>query len=99
MPDPHLIYGNLDFPKLPAGWEDTPPGGVYAIDFVGERSKYDRIIVDRLVSIREVEPPPPGQMPPDKAKAIVADYFERCKGVKVCMPNSVAVNWRNQHPG
>jgi hypothetical protein len=81
--------------ELPAGYEDTPPGGLYAIDFVGRRSlgggmfghfgvaKHE-VLVDRLLSIKLVEAPPPGQM----TKAHVEGYLKDCAGKKLCMPNS-----------
>lgn len=51
------------------GWENTPPGGLYAIDFIGRRSQHlamyghmgmsnSEVIVDQLISIREIEAPP-----------------------------------------
>jgi hypothetical protein len=78
-----------------AGAEDTPPGGLYAIDFIGRRSEHlglyghmgmseGEVIVDRLLSIKLVEPPPPGQMTPEHVKA----YLKECEGARICMPNS-----------
>jgi hypothetical protein len=62
------IYGNLEFRSFPSGWKDTPPGGLYAVQFIGRRSDYgilggtsgvDKdVIVDRWLSIREIEAPP-----------------------------------------
>jgi hypothetical protein len=103
----HFTWLEMQF-HLP-GSEDTPPGGLYAIDFVGRQSEYpgvyghmgmsdQEVIVDRLISIKEVEPPPAGEAPADKAEAIVADYFKDCKGAQICMPNSWAMNWKKQHP-
>jgi len=101
----NLVWLEMRHPL--AGSENTPPGGLYAINFVGRRSEHgifggqamasQEVIVDRLVSINEIEPPLPGQMPPEMAGTIVADYFASCKGVRICMPNSVAVNWREKH--
>lgn len=75
------------------GAKDTPPGGLYAIDFIGRKTAYpglydgtasQEIVVDRLISIRMVKPPPPGQM----TKEHIKGYLEDCAGAKICMPNS-----------
>jgi hypothetical protein len=52
----------------PAAVRNTIPGGLYAVDFIGRRSARGSpheawgftqdIVVDRLISIKEVEPPP-----------------------------------------
>jgi hypothetical protein len=82
--------------KSPLGGRaDTPPGGLYAIDFVGRRSQGDggfghfgmakhEVIVDRLLSIRLVEPPPPGQM----TREHIQGYLKDCAKAQICMPNS-----------
>jgi hypothetical protein len=87
----------LEIASLP-GLRETPPGGLYAVDFVGRHSEYGGgvtlgdadVIVDRLMSIREVEAPPPGQM--TEADAIY--YKKECAASRICMPNSEAVNWK-----
>jgi hypothetical protein len=94
LSDRRPIYGNLDFKSLLNGWEDTPPGGLYAVEFVGRRSEYGlsggtsgadkAVIVDRWIKITLVEPPPPGQM----TKAHVEGYLKDCAGKQICMPNS-----------
>lgn len=78
------------------GYEDTPPGGLYAIDFIGRRSiglglfplgmggAKNAVLVDRLLSIKLIEPPPPGQM----TKEHIAGYLKDCAGKPICMPNS-----------
>lgn len=94
------LYPPFEPPHLP-GDKDTPPGGLYAIDFIGRHTVYplgsgelDKIVVvDRVISIKEVKPPPPGQM----TSAHVAGYFAECDGKSICMPNSEAVEWRKQH--
>jgi hypothetical protein len=88
---------NRDFVELSIrsplrGARDTPPGGLYAIDFIGRKTLYpgvydggapEEIIADRLISIRLVEPPPPGQM----TKAHIEGYRKDCAGKPICMPN------------
>lgn len=85
----------IDFNSPLPGSEDTPPGGLYEIDFIGRQTAYpgrygeygfynQDVIVDRLISIRMVRPPPPGQM----TKAHVESYRRDCEGKPICMPNS-----------
>jgi len=82
----------------PAGWEDTPPGGLYAVDFIGRRSLFrgffghfgmsrNEVIVDRLISIRQVEAPP---KEPTKAE-MIADS-KKCEAEKSCVPNWSYIN-------
>jgi hypothetical protein len=84
------------------GARDTPPGGLYAIDFVGRRSvgagKFghfgmwrNEVIVDRLLSIKEVEPPPPQ---PTKAEFI--KEMKACEARKTCIPNWTVINGYDQ---
>jgi hypothetical protein len=79
--------------ELP-GWEDTPPGGLYAIDFIGRRSTHggifggqmmanQEVIVDRLLSIKLIEPPTPSQITKEQVEA----YRKECDGAPMCMPN------------
>ena len=81
-----------------AGREDTPPGGLYAIDFVGRRSvgagmfghmgmAKNEVIVDRLISIREVEAPP---RQPTRAEFI--KDIKACEARKTCVPNWSYIN-------
>ena len=83
----------LSFESALAGAKDTPPGGRYAIDFIGRKTAYpgvydggapQEIIVDRLISIKLVEPPSPGQM----TKEHIEGYLKDCAGKQICMPNS-----------
>jgi len=80
------------------GVEETPPGGVYAIDFIGRRSLGEggfggygmakhEVIVDRLLSIREVEPPP---RQPTRAETI--KEFKKCEKQGTCVPNWGYIN-------
>jgi hypothetical protein len=84
----------IDFASLP-GSEDTPPGGLYAIDFVGRATAYpgqygeyglynQEVIVDRLISIKMIEPPRRGQMTKEHIEA----YRKDCVGKPICMPNT-----------
>lgn len=73
-------------------------GGLYAVDFVGRRtaerghyghmgtSDYE-VIVDRLISIRQVEPPP---QPPKKAD--VVKRWKACEAAGTCKPDWQAIN-------
>jgi len=90
--DPYpRLYGNFEPPSLP-GAKDTPPGGLYAVDFIGRRTEYapsggtseaDKIVVaDRMISIKEIKPPP---AQPTKAQMIA--YFKACEANHTCAPN------------
>ena len=60
----------MDFSiSLPAKWKGLQPGGLYAVDFVGRHyashghygqlGAFDEaVVVDRMISIREIEAPP-----------------------------------------
>jgi len=85
----------IDFVSPLPGSEDTPPGGLYAVDFVGRETAYPGmygeygfynrdVIVDRLISIRMIEPPSPGQMTKEHIEA----YRKECIRAPICMPNS-----------
>lgn len=85
----------IDFASPLPGSADTPPGGLYAIDFVGRATAYpgmygeygfynQEIIVDRLISIRMIGPPPSGQMTKEHVEA----YLKDCRNAPICMPNS-----------
>jgi hypothetical protein len=76
-------------------------GGLYQVEFIGRKSDGkgtfghfgmfgNEIIVDRLISIKEVEPPPPE---PTKAE-IVAD-MKRCEAAGTCKPNWSYINSLN----
>lgn len=101
-PVAQLTSGDFVWLKLappPAGYDDTPPGGLYAIDFIGRRSvgkgqfgygAGSEVVVDRLLSIKLVEPPPPGGM----TKEGVKRYLKDCGSKLLCMPNSEASDSR-----
>ena len=63
-PKPSGIWFELD--SRPPVLRDSLPGGLYAVDFIGRRTVHGTpyalfaqdVIVDRLISIRQVEPPP-----------------------------------------
>jgi len=85
----------IDFASPLPGEADTPPGGLYAIDFVGRGTAYpgmygeygfynQEVIVDRLISIRMIRPPPSGQM----TKEHIEGYLKDCANETICMPNS-----------
>jgi hypothetical protein len=83
----------LNFQAPLPGVRDTPPGGVYAVDFVGRKTAYpgtydggapEEIVVDRLISVKLVKAPPSGQM----AKGHIEAYLKDCAGKPICMPNS-----------
>jgi hypothetical protein len=89
----------LQFRAFPRGWDDTPPGGLYLVDFIGRSSQYEgifghmgmskyEVIVDRLLSIKLLEAPPPGQM----TKEHIDGYLKECAGAQICMPNSEVPN-------
>jgi hypothetical protein len=75
-----------------------PPGGLYAIDFIGRcsegvgmfghfgMSKHE-VIVDRLLSIKQIEPPPP-----EPTKAEVIKETKECEAAKTCVPDWNAIN-------
>lgn len=74
------------------------PGGLYAVQFVGRQTKYKgsyghmgvfdhQVIVDRMISIRELEPPPP---PESKAEQI--SYWKDCEASGNCIPDWDATN-------
>jgi hypothetical protein len=84
--------------QLLPGWKDTPPGGLYKVDFIGRRSvgagmfghfgmSQNEVIVDRLLSIEEVEPPPPQ---PTKAETV--KYLKQCEAARTCIPNWNEIN-------
>lgn len=82
----------LDFGVPLPGVEDTPPGGLYEVDFVGRKTAYpgvydggapEEVIVDRLISIKLIEPPPHGQI----SKEHIERYLKDCAGKPICMPN------------
>jgi hypothetical protein len=73
------------------GVEDTPPGGLYAIDFIGRRSvgvgmfdgmAKNEVIVDRLLSIKEIESPPP-----QPTRAEIIKRMKKCEKQGTCTPN------------
>jgi hypothetical protein len=95
QPENRAEFVWLEFASPLAGRDDTPPGGLYAIDFVGRRSEYGglfggqalanhEVIVDRLLSIKVIDPPAPGQMTKEHVEA----YLRECDGAQICIPNT-----------
>jgi hypothetical protein len=77
-----------------------PTGALYVIDFIGRRSLYagigmyghmgmsaNEVIVDRMISIKQLEAPPP---PPSKAEII--KHWKECEAAKSCIPNWEEIN-------
>ena len=73
-------------------------GGLYAVDFMGRRTLHrgvfghmgvfdHEIIVDRVISIKQVEAPPP---PPTKAEVI--EDWKQCEAAGSCIPNWEQIN-------
>jgi hypothetical protein len=88
----------IDFASSLPGSADTPPGGLYEIDFVGRETAYPglygeygfynhEVVVDRLFSITEVEAPPPQ---PNKDEMI--KDLKECEKAKTCVPNWNEIN-------
>ena len=88
----------LDFAAPFPSSEERLPGGLYAVDFVGRRTVYrgeyghlgvfdGEVIVDRMISIKEIEAPPP---PPTKAETV--KYWKECEAAGNCIPNWEAIN-------
>jgi hypothetical protein len=57
--------------SLPPQYKRQPPGGLYEVEFIGRRSQYSgmyghfgmfnqEVIADRLISLKEIQPPPEG---------------------------------------
>jgi len=90
------IWLEMRFPL--GGWQETRPGGVYAIDFIGRRSLGEggfggyglakhEVIVDRLFSIKEVQPPP---RQPTRAETV--KFYTECEKQGTCVPNWGYIN-------
>jgi hypothetical protein len=88
----------IDFALPVPGSADTAPGGLYAIDFIGRETAYpgrygeygfynQEVIADRLLSITQLEAPPPQ---PTKDETI--KYFKKCEEAKTCIPNWSEIN-------
>jgi hypothetical protein len=85
----------LDLKPRPAAVRDQRLGGLYRVEFIGREtargtsySGYAQdIIVDRLISIKEIEPPPP---PATKAETVA--YFKKCEANGTCRRDWDAVN-------
>lgn len=71
---------------------------MYEVEFIGRRTLYPgmqghmgmskhELIVDRLISMKEIEAPPPQ---PSKAE-VVKDWKE-CEAAKTCIPNWEEIN-------
>jgi hypothetical protein len=89
----------IDFGSPLPGSDYTLPGGLYAIEFVGRATAYpghyggygfynQEVVVDRLVSIKMIEPPP---AQPTKADLIRS--LKECEKAKTCIPDW---NWINE---
>jgi hypothetical protein len=89
----------IDFAWPIPGSEHTLPGGLYAIDFVGRETAYaghygeygfynQEVVVDRLISIKMIEAPPPQ---PTKAETIRS--WKECEKAGTCIPDW---NWINK---
>lgn len=84
--------GNRQQEYVRLNWPNAPsPGGLYAVEFVGRRSvdsgwygrkapNYREMIVDRVMSIRELEPP---HEPATKAQ--IEAQQERCRKEPQCL--------------
>lgn len=59
----------IHFNSYPPGFgRDTRPGGLYAVEFIGRRTAHgyiygdhplaQEVVVDRVISIKEIEAPP-----------------------------------------
>lgn len=94
--EPGVAWINFASP-LP-GSADTPPGGLYAIDFIGRGTAYpgrygeygfynQEVIVDRLLSITQLEAPPP-----EPTKDEMIKYYKQCEKAKTCIPNWSEIN-------
>jgi hypothetical protein len=87
----------LEVDPYPAAMRNTKPGGLYAVEFIGRRSSHGTamevsgykadIRLDRLISIRQIEPPPPE---PTRAEMIA--HFKKCEAAKSCIPNWAMIN-------
>jgi len=96
IPRPHFVW--LQMRHHLKELEDIAPGGLYAVDFIGRRSEYrgmyghlgmadEEVIVDRLISIRELEAPP---RQPTRAEVI--EHFKKCAADKTCVPDWGAIS-------
>lgn len=72
----------------------VPYGGLYEVDLVGRRTaikaRYGHmggsdheLIVDRMISVREVEPPPPPETPAEELAR-----WRQCLAQKTCFPSA-----------
>lgn len=75
-----------------------PEGGLYWLEFVGRRTMYkgpyghmggsdQELLIDRVISMKELEAPPP---PPTKAEII--KQMKACEAAKTCIPNWEEIN-------
>jgi hypothetical protein len=88
----------LEFPQRLPEHALQGRGGEYAIDFIGRRTLYRgkhghmgmsdyEFVVDRVISLKEVERPP---RPATKAE--LTKYFKKCEATKTCIPNWDEIN-------
>ena len=86
--------GNRQQDYVRLSWPNAPsPGGLYAVEFIGRRSmssgwygrkapNYREMIVDKIISIKELEPPyPPATAEQRKAQE------EECRTQPQCLTN------------
>jgi hypothetical protein len=83
----------LDLNPMPASLRHVRPGALYAVEFVGRRSSNGTgmsaygyrqdIVVDRLISIKQVEAPPPEPTAEEELA-----YWKACLANHTCMPNA-----------
>ena len=88
----------LEFASEHSVPNEVKSGGVYEVEFIGRRSigeghfghlgmSRNDIIVDRLISTKLLEPPPPE---PTKAQ-VIAD-MKKCEAEHTCIPDWQAIN-------
>lgn len=94
-----LVWLSFKAPEpVEADFRRTMPGGLYSVDFIGRRTAVKgyyghmgtsehEVVVDRLISIKEIEPPPP-----KLTKAEMIEHSKRCEAEKTCIPNWSYIN-------
>jgi hypothetical protein len=88
----------LEFSSTRPVQNELKPGGVYEVEFIGRRSigeghfghmgmSPNDIIVDRMISMNQIEPPPP-----EPTKEQVIAEWKKCEAEKSCIPNWQVIN-------